>query len=98
MTFHLTELCPDCGNLRTVCSNPESPQFPQRSICYASAARTRIWRLIQDKHGSPDPKSKADHFTDGLSVWTSPYDLTPDDTFEGALGVLPAQQPNGDEH
>jgi hypothetical protein len=89
MTAYTTEVCPNCGNLRSVCSNPETPWYPQQSTCYASAARDRVWRAIHDKH--KQPKGMAEHFADGKVVWMSQHDLTPDDTFDGALSLSPQQ-------
>lgn len=81
MTAYVTELCPNCGNLRSVCSDPTVSWYPQRSVCYASAVRDVAWRKVHKKHPGPEPKSGELHETDGMVVWASQHDLTPDDHF-----------------
>jgi hypothetical protein len=82
--------CPYCGNLKVVCSQPDGLDgrgyYPQRTICYISAAKEaadRRWRELH-KDVSPDPNGT--HPMDGVYVWASPLNLTPDDDF------LPAPQ------
>lgn len=106
MTEYVFEVCPDCGNLRSVCSNPEETIYPQRSYCYPSAVKAATWRRIEALYSPPDPKSGELHFVDGLKVGTSMYDLTPDDGFLDtpeqaalrAIGSTGAQEAAGDEH
>lgn len=95
MTLFFTEICPDCGNLRSVCSDPNALPYPQRSVCFFTAARAVVWRRIHKKHGQPEWDDPNPHVTDGWVVGMSQYDLTPDDDFGGALSVLPSQQPEG---
>jgi hypothetical protein len=75
------ERCPDCGRLRSECSDPETLYYPQLTRCWATAARevaTRKWRA-KNEHAKPDSAGyKPD---DGTSVWVSEFDLTPDDDF-----------------
>jgi hypothetical protein len=86
MTEYVTEVCRECGNLKSVCSVP-SAWYPQRAVCFATAAREQTMRQVYAKHGTPDPKHSGEHFMDGTAVWMSAHDLTPDDTFGGALGL-----------
>lgn len=79
MIAYLTEVCTDCGNLRSVCSDPEVAFYPQRRMCYATAARDIATRRLTAKHGHPEGTEA--HPTDGMRVWMSPEDLTPDDDF-----------------
>lgn len=73
-------VCPSCGNLRSVCSAPDAQWYPQRTECYATAARELAVRRLRKKHpGEPGPD--AVHTLDGLSLWVSEHDLSPEDDF-----------------
>lgn len=98
MMFYLTDVCRECGNLKSVCSDPTVQYYPQRSYCYASAAREQIWRRTRKAYKHPDADAAEPHITDGLAWWMSLHDLTPDDDFfgEAALTGRP-QQPNGQQ-
>ena len=74
-------ICPDCGNLREVCSNPDLPWYPQRHICYASKDREAIDRKWRKKHKDAAPDTVGRMPTDGERIWVSTEDLTPDDDF-----------------
>lgn len=89
MTAYVTEVCPSCGNLRSVCSDPTVPWYPQRSVCYASAAREQVWRMTRDRYGHPEPTQKTAHKTDGLVWLTTQHDLTPQDDFFGEGSYVP---------
>lgn len=79
MQHALDELvCPSCGNLRSVCSDPEVAWFPQRTVCNATAAREIVQRRLRMGH---DAAGWGPHPTDGVGVWVSQYDLSPDDDF-----------------
>ena len=80
MTAFYTEICPDCGNLRSICSDPEQAQYPQRRMCYASAVRDLTLRRLIKKYGHPDGVEDL-HPLDGMGVYVSPDDLSPDDDF-----------------
>ncbi|MFT3871064.1 MAG: hypothetical protein QM714_00225 [Nocardioides sp.] len=73
------QICPRCGNLRSVCSNPDVPWYPQRSMCYATGARELTLRRLHKKHKDPGTDAMAP--TDGMTVWMSRDDLSPDDEF-----------------
>ena len=100
MTDYVTQVCTQCGSLRSVCSEPAA-LYPQRTVCYVTATALAVDRRTRDHHGEPDRKSVHPHYTDGMSVWMSNHDLTPDDDFGGALSVTPsaggAEQSLGDE-
>lgn len=99
MIAFFTDVCPDCGNLRSVCSDEAlaGEWYPQRNICYAQAAKEVTWRRVRATLKQPSFDDPKPHLTDGWSIWASQYDLTPDDDFEGAL-PLSGQQTLGDEH
>lgn len=97
MAFYVTEICHDCGNLRSVCSDEalSDKWYPQRTVCYASAAKEAAWRAV-GAHHKPKPDDHGSHVTDGWGIWTSQFDLTPDDDFEGALRLLGAPVASGE--
>lgn len=98
MTFFVTEVCRECGNLRSVCSDPLLPWYPQRSYCYASAARDQTWRRTREVFDHPKPTDPSPHITDGLSWGMSRHDLTPDDDFFGEASLVGrTEQAPGDE-
>lgn len=73
-------VCQSCGRLRSVCSDPEVKNYPQRSMCYVTAAEEVTWRRLRAKHEDNKPDGKP-HPLDGLSIWMSEQDLSPDDNF-----------------
>ena len=97
MTAYVTEICPQCGNLIDVCSDPNVDWYPQRDVCYATRAKDITWRMIHKKHGQPEWNDPNPHPIDGWRVGAAQYDLTPDDSFDGALR-LSAQESHGEEH
>lgn len=98
MTFFVTEVCRECGNLRSVCSDPLLPWYPQRSYCYASAARDQTWRRTREVFDHPKPTDPSPHITDGLSWGMSRHDLTPDDDFFGEASLVGrTEQAPGDQ-
>jgi hypothetical protein len=74
--------CPNCGGLRSECSDPTRDLYPQRSVCWPSAVRESVARRLTKKHenAKPDPGTGLMPL-DGVSVWVSEFDLTPDDNF-----------------
>lgn len=74
-------LCPNCGNLRSVCSDPDTDWYPQRLWCGATATRDMVTRRWHDKHREAKPDSLGFLPTDGAMFWASTEDLTPDDEF-----------------
>lgn len=75
------QVCPSCGNLREVCSDPERVWYPQPSRCYATGTRQLTLRRLQRKYEKNQPTADRMHPLDSLSVWASQDDLTPDDNF-----------------
>lgn len=74
-------VCPNCGNLRSVCSDPDTDFYPQRTICWATAAQQVVLRRWHKKHEKAQPDEAGYLPTDGTTIWVSPDDLTPDDDF-----------------
>ena len=79
MTAYMTDVCPSCGNLRSVCSDPERAWYPQREMCYASAATELTRRRLAKRYEDKPPGTADLHDTDGMRLWSSQEDLTPDD-------------------
>lgn len=76
------ERCPKCGNPRSLCSQfPEEGIFPQRSVCYVDAVREVAQRRFAEKHKDAPPDDAGLLPTDGVTIWASLQDLTPDDDF-----------------
>ncbi len=73
-------VCDRCGNLRSVCHNPDIEWFPQRDMCYPTADLEVARRRLAAKHEKNKPGSKP-HPLDGMRVWMSQHDLTPSDSF-----------------
>ena len=92
---YLDALCPNCGQLRSVCGDPEAPWYPQRTHCYATAARQSVMRRMGDYYRKVEPSESNGwmHPGDGVAYWVSTSDLSPDDDFDGAYptgGASPA--------
>lgn len=74
-------ICKACGNLRSVCSNPDINWHPQESVCWATATQQWGVRRLQAQH--KDFKADATDSRgelvmsplDGVSVWVSDVDL-----------------------
>ncbi len=73
-------VCSSCGSLKSVCSNPEQGWYPQRDFCSNAASHEVTMRRLRHKHKDNEP-GKAPHPLDGVTVWMSTQDLTPDDNF-----------------
>lgn len=78
---HAELVCPRCGNLREVCSDPEVGYYPQRDVCYSTAAHELTMRRLKSKHKDNEPGPDEFHPLDGVRVWMSAHNLTPDDKF-----------------
>lgn len=91
------ETCPDCGQQRSVCSDPAADYYPQRRICWASAASEVVHRHWSKLHDDDKPDSAGYLPADGVSLWVSPYDLSPGDDFLSAPGGLQQAASNPNE-
>lgn len=74
-----TSLCPQCGNLRSVCSREESEWYPNEIHCYATADTEVYLRQLRKQHKEP---GEGRHHLDGLRVFVS--DTDPDELGPGA--------------
>ena len=78
-------ICPMCGNLRAICSNPEGLHgegfYPQRYECLVKAAEDRSSRIFKKLHEKDVPDADGFLPTDGIRIHVSLDDLTPDDDF-----------------
>lgn len=74
-------MCPSCGNLRSECSDPDRLWYPQRDVCYATAAELQVKRRLAKKHKPVAHDDPEPHAMDGVHIWASLDDLTPDDDF-----------------
>lgn len=79
MLAYVRDICGDCGNLRVICSDPNRPVYPQKSVCYVTAVRNLTLRQVHQKYG--DPEGRELHPMDGVTIWASPENLTPGDDF-----------------
>lgn len=74
-------VCSQCGNLRSVCSDPAVDWHPQESVCWASATQQWGIRRLRIKHKDFDPDALDDRGEplmdprDGVSVWVSDIDI-----------------------
>jgi len=50
-------------------------------MCYADGARELTRRRLRKKHEKNEPGTETMHPLDGMTVWMSDLDLTPDDDF-----------------
>lgn len=88
--------CPQCGNLRAICSDPDGVHgegfYPQRDVCWVTAAQDVATRRFRKLHEKAKPDAGGFLPTDGSLVWASPENLTPDDDFL-AGSLAPQQSP-----
>lgn len=71
-------VCPECGNLRSVCSDPNLPWYPQRIVCHNRAQVDVVMRRLV--RGTDEP-GWGPHALDGVRVYASEVDVNPDDKF-----------------
>ena len=71
-------VCSRCGNLRSVCSDPNIDWHPQTSVCWPTASIEWGKRRLQEKYEQAKPRGDALHPLDGVSIWAAPEDLSPD--------------------
>jgi len=64
-----------------VCADRDVDYFPQRTICWATAARRVAQRRWEKRIKDANPDAAGYLPDDGVTVWVSPHDLTPDDDF-----------------
>lgn len=86
--------CPQCRGQRDICLDHATLWYPQRNICYrtmeTAAANWRYDQIHEDRpyhdgtftdFSEHRTLSTPYHYRDGVTVWVSEQDLTPDDNF-----------------
>lgn len=68
-------MCPSCGRLRSICSDPSIDWHPRMSVCYPSAAIEWGQRRLEKKWGSEKAPDGATPL-DGVGIWVT--DEAPD--------------------
>lgn len=78
-------ICPHCGNLRVICSNPEgidgSGVYPQLDYCWITAAVDKSTRRFHKLHAKAEPDAAGYLPTDGALISASLTNDSPDDDF-----------------
>lgn len=78
---YMRAICPSCGLPRSICSDPDREFYVERTMCYATAAHELIVRRLQRKYKDSPPTPDRRHAMDGMSLWASLDNLSPDDNF-----------------
>ena len=64
-----------------MCADPNVDYFPQKTVCWATAAR-RVAQRRWDKRIEEARPDMAGYLpNDGVTIWVSPHDLEPDGDF-----------------
>lgn len=80
-------MCPSCGNLRSVCSDPSIDWHPRTSVCYAAATREWGRRILEKRHEKAKTPATALGPLDGKSVFVTEDPPTPEeDEFATPIG------------
>ena len=72
---YFAEVCPNCGNLRSECSDPSRDWYPQESVCWASAQVAAGTRDLREHYKDEEFRTGHLHSLDGVSVFATPVDL-----------------------
>lgn len=76
---HDALVCRKCGNLRSVCSNPDLDWHPHIDHCWPTATAEWGVRRLQAKHEKAPRDGSGLHPLDGVSVFTSLVAPDPED-------------------
>lgn len=89
-----TRLCPKCGNDTEDCRDQSHSWYPQREVCYADMALAWARATYDAAHkelpfhdglfrswGKERTERTPYRYDEGVRLWVSRYDLTPDDDF-----------------
>lgn len=88
------DTCQRCGSKRDECENPEHEWYPQKHVDFAEMSQKAAQWMWESKH-EKEPyhdgsftnwaKDRSSQFPfhrdDGVTIWVSRLDLTPDDDF-----------------
>ncbi len=69
---HSALVCPDCGNLRSVCSDPSIDWHPQTATCWPTATRQWASEQLAKKH--KEWKGEGLHPAAGRSLWVTQHE------------------------
>ncbi|VXC08880.1 hypothetical protein [Aeromicrobium sp. 9AM] len=88
-------LCPQCGQLRSICSDPATVFHPRLHTCFLTSAQQMHERRWRRKYEKTEPDRDGWLPTDGSFVWVSDDPGEPDENpFSGdddPLSALPSQ-------
>lgn len=89
-------MCRRCGNLRSVCSDPDRDHYPFRDYCYITATQEQAWRKV---HKRVEKKQLRQREVDGMSIGVMFDDPDPDETFFDGTQKLaaPGESDSGEE-
>jgi len=87
--------CPDCGRPTEICADATRDWFPQKTVCWASAARSVAIRRWQARTENASPDAAGYLPDDGVTISVSQIDLTPDEDFLTPSIFQPFLQPEG---
>lgn len=68
---HYDLICPRCGNLRSICSDPNIDWHPHESVCWPSATAEWGMRRLRKKHPDEKEVGGALHPLDGVRVFAA---------------------------
>lgn len=75
------ERCEQCNGPRSECEEPDRLWYPQRHICWKTAANEVAYRRWANANAEVEPDLAGFLPTDGTRLWVATEDLTPDDDF-----------------
>jgi hypothetical protein len=78
MVEWVRDMCPSCGNPRSVCSDPERENYPHRAVCYITADREVMIRRLREAYKEEPGRDR--HPLDGVSVFVGPDDASDPDS------------------
>ena len=81
--LHVDELerCQQCNGPRSECEDDSVAWYPQRHICWKTAAAEVAMRRWERVNEDAKPDAAGYLPTDGTKLWVASEDLTPDDDF-----------------
>lgn len=65
------EVCSECGNLRSECSDPETDWHPRTDVCWATASRQWAEGVLRKRHEKDEPAEDELPYLAGRFVWVS---------------------------
>lgn len=68
-------VCSRCGNLRSVCSDPDRVWHVNEATCYVTATEEWGFRRLRQQYKDERPDEGQLHSLDGATVWVSDIDL-----------------------